>query len=52
MSHSNKVVLCVEKIKNKNLRQSLDNMRHFLMKDYNYDCEETTKLIDKAIVGE
>ena len=51
MSDLNKVVLYVEKIKNKNLGQSLDNMRHFLMKDYNYDCEEATKLIDKGIVA-
>ena len=38
------------KIKSKSLGQNQDNLRHFLMKDFNYDCEEAMKLIDEAIV--
>ena len=44
-------VLCFEKIKSKYLAQSSDNLRHFLMNDFNYDCEEAMKLIDEAIVA-
>ena len=34
-----KVVLCLEEIKSKTLGQDPDNLRNFLMKDFNYDCE-------------
>ena len=46
-----KVVLCLEEIKSKTLGQDPDNLRNFLMKDFNYDCEEAMKLIDEAIVA-
>ena len=36
MADLNKVVLCLEKIKSKN------------MKDFNCDCEDAIKLIDKG----
>ena len=49
MSDLNKFVLCLEKIKSKNLGQNPDNLKHFLMKDYN--CEKAIKLIDKAVVA-
>ena len=51
VSDLNKVVLCLEKIKSKNLGQNPDNLKHFLMKDFNYDCEKTIKLIDEAMVA-
>ena len=51
MSDLNKVVLCLEKIKSKNLGQNPDNLKHFLMKGFNYDCEKAMELIDEAIVA-
>ena len=41
----------MEKLKSKNLGQNPDNLKHLLMKDFNYDCEKATKLIDEAIVA-
>ena len=41
----------MEKLKSKNLGQNPDNLKHFLMKDFNYNCEKATKLIDEAIVA-
>ena len=41
----------MEKIKNKNLGKNPDNLKYFLMKDFNYDCEKAMKLIDEAIVA-
>ena len=38
ISDSKKVVLCLEKIKSKNLGQNPDNLKHFLLKDFNCDC--------------
>ena len=40
----------MEKLK-VNLGQNPDNLKHFLMKDFQYDCEKDMKLIDKAIVA-
>ena len=51
MSDLNKVVLCLEKIKSKNLGQNPYNLKHFLMKGFSYDCEKAMKLIDEAIVA-
>ena len=51
MSELNTVVLCLEKIKSKDIGQNLDNLKHFLMKDFNYDWEKAMKLIDEAIVA-
>ena len=50
MSDLNKVVLCLEKIKSKNLGQNPDNLNHFLMKDFNYECGKAMKLTNEAIV--
>ena len=36
MSDLNKVVICLEKIKSKNLGQNPDNMKYFSKKDFNY----------------
>ena len=38
ISDLKKVVLCLEKIKSKNLGQNPDNLKHFLLKDFNCDC--------------
>ena len=51
MSYLNKVVLCLEKIKSKNLGQNLDNLKHFLLKDFNCDCEDAIKLTDEALAA-
>ena len=48
MSNLNKVVLWLEKIESKNLGQNPDNLKHFLLKDYNCDCEDAIKLIHEA----
>ena len=47
----NKVVLCLEKMKSKNLEQNPDNLIHFLLKDINCDCEDAIKLIDEALAA-
>ena len=49
MSDLNKVALCQEKIKSKNLGQNPDNWKHFLLKDFNCDCEDVLKLNDEAL---
>ena len=41
----------MEKIKSKNLGQNPDNLKHFLMKDLNYDCKKAMKLSNEAIVA-
>ena len=51
MPDLNKVVLCLEKIKSKNLGQNPDNLKHFLLKDFNCDCEDAIKLIDEAFAA-
>ena len=51
MSDLNKVVLCLEKIKSKNLGQNPDNLKHFLLKDFNCDCEDAIKLIDETLAA-
>ena len=48
MSDLNNVALCLEKVKSKNLGQNPDNLKHFLLKDFNCDCEDAIKLIDEA----
>ena len=47
----NKVVLYLEKIKCKNLGQNTDNLKHFLLKDFNCGCEDAIKLIDEALAA-
>ena len=39
------------KNKSKNLGQNPDNLKHFLMKDFDYDREKARKLINEAIVA-
>ena len=51
MPDLNKVVLCLEKIKSKNLEQNPDNLKHFLLKDINCDCGDAMKLIDEALAA-
>ena len=51
MSDLKKVVLCLEKVKSKNLGQNPDNLKHFLLKVFNCDCEDTIKLIDEALAA-
>ena len=51
MSDLNKVVLCHEKIESKNLRQNSSNFKHFLLKDFNCDCEDVIKLTDRALAA-
>ena len=41
----------MEKLKSKNLGQNPNSLKHFLMKDLNYDCAKATKLIDEPIVA-
>ena len=47
----NKVVLCLEKIKSRNLGQNADNVKHFLLKYFNCDCEDAIKLIDETLAA-
>ena len=51
MSDLNKVVLCIEKIKSKNLGQNPDNLKYFLLKYFNCDCEDAIKLIDETLAA-
>ena len=51
MSDLKKVVLWLEKTNSKNLDQNPDNLKHFLMIDFNYDCEKAMKLIGEVIVA-
>ena len=51
MSDLNNVALCLEKVKSKNLGQNPDNLKHFLLKDFNCDCEDAIKLIDEALAA-
>ena len=49
MSDLSKAVVCLEKIKSKNLGQNPDNLKHFLLKDFNCDCTDPIKLIDESL---
>ena len=51
MSDLNKVVLCLEKIKSKNQGQNPDNLKHFLLKDFNCDSEDAIKLPDEDLAA-
>ena len=51
LSNLNKVVLCLEKIKSKNLGQNSDNLKHFLLKDFHCDCEDAIKLIGETLAA-
>ena len=33
------------------IRVRLDNLKHFLLKDFNCDCEDAIKLIDKDLAA-
>ena len=49
MTDLNKVILCLENIKCKNLGQNPDNLALFLIKDFGYEKEDADKLIEEAI---
>ena len=52
MVHLNRIALCLQKIKSKNLGQNQDNLKNFLVKDYEYaqkDYELAQNLIDEAV---
>ena len=49
MAGLNKVILCLENIKGKNLGQNPDNLISFLIKDFGYKKEDADKLIEEAI---
>ena len=51
MSDLKKVVLWLEKTNSKNLGQNPDNLKYFLMIDFNYNCEKAIKLIGEVIVA-
>ena len=51
MSDLKKVVLWLEKTNSKNLGQNPDNLKYFLMIDFNYNCEKAMKLIGEVIVA-
>ena len=44
MADLNKVILCLENIKGKNLGQNPDNLTRFLIKDFGYEKEDADKL--------
>ena len=48
MADLNKVILCLQKI-SKNLGQSQDNLKSFLVKDYEYSPELAENLIDEVV---
>lgn len=45
------MVSCSGEKESENIGQSLDNFKHFLLKDFNCDCEGATKLIDEAVAA-
>ena len=49
MADLNKIMLCLENIKGKNLGQNPDNLARFLIKDFGYEKEDADKLIEEAI---
>ena len=51
MSDLKKVVLWLEKTNSKNLGQNPDNLKYFLMIDFNYNCEKAMNLIGEVIVA-
>ena len=40
MSNFNKVILCLQKIKSKNLGQNQENLVNYLLKDYSFSNDE------------
>ena len=49
MGDLNKVILCLQKWKSKNLGQNQDNSKSFLVKDHEYSPELSENLIDEAV---
>ena len=45
----NKVILCLQRIKSKNLGQNQDNLKSLLVKKYEYSPELAENLIDKVV---
>ena len=48
MLNFNKVILSLQKIKSKNLRQSQENLVHYMVKDYSFSNDEAEILIVEA----
>ena len=44
-----KVILCLQKIKGKNLGPNQENLKNFLVKDYEYSPELAENLINEAV---
>lgn len=51
MDDLNKVILCLEKFKVQNLGQNPDNIKHYFMKDFDYESEDVKNLTEKDIVA-
>ena len=49
LSHLNKAILCLQNIKTKNLEQNQDNLKNFLVKEYEYSPDLAENLIDEAL---
>ena len=49
MADLNKVILCLQKIKTKNLGQYQNNLKNLLVKDYEYSPELAEKIINEAV---
>ena len=49
MADLNKVILCSENIKGKNLGQNPDNLTRFLIKYFGFEKEDADKLIEEAV---
>ena len=49
MADLNKVILCSENIKGKNLGQNPDNLTRFLIKYFGFEKEDADKLIEETV---
>ena len=49
MSNFNKVILSLQKIKSKNLKQNQENLVNYLVKDYSFSNDEAEILIVNAV---
>ena len=49
MSNFNKVILSLQKIKSKNLKQNQENLVNYLVKDYSFSNDEAEILIVDAV---
>ena len=49
MADLNKFILCLQKIKSKNLGQNQDSLKSFLVKGYEYSLELAENVINEAV---